>query len=388
LYRPTAAQSELLLVGTRKGLFFYERDSAAPSGWRVARRAHVGNPVTYAMRDPRDGTLWASLDHGHWGQKLHRSRDGGETWEEVPAPRYPETATIKERSAAFAEAQGGPPAPRLPATTLLMWVIATGGADQPGRLYIGTEPGGLFQSDDGGDTWRLVESLWNHPTREAWFGGGRDNAAIHSVVVDPRDSRHVFVGVSCGGVYETRDDCATWTPRNKGLRADFLPDPASEVGQDPHLLAACASSPDHLWQQNHCGIFRTTDGAATWTECRDEAGPAGFGFAVAVDPADPDTAWVVPATSDETRVAVSGGVCVSRTTDGGRSWTALRSGLPQEDAYDLTFRHALDLNADTLAFGTTTGNLFVSSNRGDDWSCLNHHLPPVYSVRFAPPTSG
>jgi photosystem II stability/assembly factor-like uncharacterized protein len=352
-----------LLLGTRKGLLTYEKQG---DEWCFVRESFRAAPVSYATVDPRDGTRWACLDHGHWGTKLHRSRDNGATWEEIPAPKFPEGTTRSDGQ---------------PATVSYLWYITPGGADQPGRVYIGTEPGGLFRSDDGGDTFALVEELWNHPSRaEWWFGGGRDHPGLCSIVVDPRDSQHIIIGISVGGVFETRDGGETWEGRNNGLVACYLPNPSSEYGHDPHYIVACQSNPDVLWQQNHCGIFRSTDGAKTWQNV--SSPPVYFGFATAVDHNNPEVAWVVPAVSDEFRIAIDAALCVCRTDDGGKTWTAFRKGLPQENAYDVTFRHALDVRGDTLAFGTTTGNVYLSDDRGESWRCLSHHLPPVYSVRF------
>jgi len=356
-----------MIVGTRKGVFVLEESGGT---WRMVRTGHLGIPIPYAVMDPRTEVMWASQDHGHWGQKLTRSRDGGETWEEVEQPKYPESAELKDGE---------------PATMRYIWVIQPGGDDERDRLYLGTEPGGLFVSDDGGETFRLCEGLWNHPSRQdQWFGGGRDKPGIHTVLVDPRHSGRIMVGVSVAGAFESTDGGESWSPRNKGLTASFLPDPTAEVGQDPHLIVRCPARPDAMWQQNHCGIFRTTDGGRSWENVSETDGPANFGFCVAVDPKNPDTAWVIPATADENRSAVDGAICVCRTDDGGRSWTALRSGLPQTHAYDVVFRHALDIQDDVLAFGTTTGNLFVSTDRGDSWGAVSHHLPPIYSVRFIP----
>jgi photosystem II stability/assembly factor-like uncharacterized protein len=341
----------------------------------------VGIPVPYAMLDPRTRILWASLDHGHWGQKLARSKNLGRTWEEVSAPTYPAKALVKPEQPGK---RGQPAKPGKPATLKYIWTIAPGGEDEKKRLYLGTQPGGLFASDDGGKSFELVKGLWNHPSRlEQWFGGGRDEPAIHSVLVDPRASDRVLVGISCAGVFETQNGGRSWEPRNRGLRADFLPDPGAEVGQDPHLLAWCASAPDALWQQNHCGIFRSTDGARSWTQVSNKKGPAHFGFPVSVDADDPATAWVVPGQADDRRMAFGAALCVCRTEDGGRTWKALRRGLPQEDCYDVVYRHALDLSRNALAMGSTTGNVFFSPDRGDSWQSLGHHFPPVYSVRFA-----
>lgn len=363
---------DTLILGTRKGLIFMKRNGGR---WRVVHDDFPGIPISYAFRDHRSGTVWACADHGHWGQKLHRSRDGGETFEEVPAPKYPEGSTI------FDVFSGGV---EKPAALTYLWTIVPGGDEQPERLYIGTEPGGLFQSDDGGDTFHLVKSFWQHESRQGnWFGGGRDQAGSCSIVVDPRDSEHLFVGVSVGGVYESQDGGGTWHGRNQGLRADYLPEPYAEYGHDPHCLVASPSNPDVLWQQNHCGVFRSTDAGQTWSDISQNNGPVKFGFPIAVDPQDDQTAWVVPGISDEKRMAVDGAMCVGRTEDGGQTWIELRNGLPQEHCYDIVFRHALDIDGEQLAFGTTTGNLFLSTNRGNSWQSLGHYLPPIYSVRFA-----
>ncbi len=357
---------DICLVSTRKGLIVFRKSS---SGWTIDGQHFLGIPVTYATHDPRTGTWWACLDHGHWGCKLHRSKDEGKTWEEVTAPAYPEGEEVKEGVAAKLD---------------YIWVLTAGGADQSDRLYMGTVPGGLFQSDDGGDTFELVRGLWDHPSRkEQWFGGGMDHPGIHSICVDPNDSAHVLVGISCAGVFETTDGGQQWSPRNKGLVADFLPDKEAEVGQDPHLLVCSPADFSVQWQQNHCGIFRSTNGAVQWTNISSDNGPANFGFTIAVDPVDTETAWVVPALSDEVRVAVGGALCVCKTVDGGKSWTTIQEGLPEENSFDIVFRHGLDITDQTLAFGTTTGNFYLSEDKGESWTCISHNLPPVYAVRFA-----
>ena len=354
-----------LLLGTRKGLVTLRR---GPGGWALERLSHAGVPVPYAVRDPRDGVLWASLDHGHWGAKLSRSRDDGASWGEVAAPVWPEGAEREPGVAAKLEQ---------------IWVIAPGRPEEPGRIWLGTNPGGLFESVDGGDRFTLVSGLWDHPSRAQWMGGGRDTPGLHSVVLDPRDPSRMLVGISVAGVFETIDGGQSWVPRNRGLRADFLPDPGAEVGQDPHCVVACPSDPDALGPQNPCGVWRSVAGGASWLEVSAPGGPACFGFPIAVHEARPEVAWVVPAAGDTDRAAVGGALCVSRTEDGGRSWTALRQGLPQSLCFDLVYRHALDLSGDTLAFGSTTGNLFVSDDGGEGWQVVAHHLPPIYSVRFA-----
>jgi photosystem II stability/assembly factor-like uncharacterized protein len=356
-----------VVLGTKKGLVFVDKLARS---WRARRIQLGGIPVSYAFHDDRTQTLWAALDHGHWGVKIQKSTDAGENWSEVAAPKYPEGAIA--------------PCTRKPASLRYIYVLAPGPRDKPGRIYAGTVPGGLFVSEDGGVSFTLVDALWNHATRDKWGQGGKDfdDPGLHSVVIDPRDSRHILIGSSSAGCLATRDDGRTWEVRNRGLKSPFSPEPNPEVGFDPHFIQACASAPDVLWQQNHVGIFRSTDTGHTWTEASQESGPARFGFAIAADARDADRAWVVPATSDEKRYAVDEALCVGRTEDGGKTWTVFREGLPQESCFDVTYRHALDARGDTLVFGTTTGNLFASEDRGESWQCIGSSFPPILSVRF------
>jgi photosystem II stability/assembly factor-like uncharacterized protein len=362
-------------VSTRKGLFTVERGL---SGWSIARASFVGDNCTLAMHDPRNGDLIAALNHGHFGVKIHRSSDGGVTWKEIATPKYP------EKPADYA--------PKIPVegkaadwSLKLVWALTPGGADEPGVIWCGTLPGGLFKSEDNGDSWTLNRPLWDDPRREEWFGGGADHPGIHSICVDPRDSQHVIVGISCGGVWITRDGGNTWQLTGHGMRAEFMP-PEKQFepnAQDPHCVAQCRSNPDILWVQHHNGIFRSTDAAQTWSEITD-VNPSGFGFAVVVHPADPDVAWFVPAVKDEKRYPLDGRVVVNRTRDGGKSFETLSRGLPQEHAYDLVYRHALDIDqsGERLAFGSTTGSLWMSEDAGDSWQTLSSNLPPIHAVRF------
>lgn len=371
--------SDRLLVATRKGLFVLDGAGQDHASWSIAKTAFLSDPVYIVMHDPRDGSIYAALGHGHFGVKLHRSPDGGDTWEELSTPAYPKVADGAKPDICPMSGR------EIPWRTELIWALEPGGADEAGVLWCGTVPGGLFRSTDRGASWTMIRSLWDHPKRKLWFGGGLDYPGIHSIVVDPRNSRRVLVGVSCGGVWETIDAGETWQCRADGMRAEYMPpDRAGEQEiQDPHILVACPAHPDAMWVQHHNGIFRTTDGAKSWTEVT-EVTPSSFGFAVAVHPADPNTAWFVPAIKDEHRYPVDAKVVVTRTRDGGQSFDVLRNGLPQEHAYDLTFRHALDIDAagQRLAFGSTTGSLWISHDQGDRWGLFSSHLPPVYCVRF------
>ena len=366
-----------LLVSTRKGLFHLERE--APGRWPIGRVSFLGDNVSLALVDPRDGAWYAALDHGHFGVKLHRSEDRGATWTEVGVPVYPEAPEGHVEKDWMGK--------EIPWKLIRIWALEAGHPSRPGELWAGTLPGGLFRSRDRGATWELVRSLWDHPDRRRWSGGGADYPGLHSICVHPSDPDRIAVGVSTGGAWFTEDGGATWVCRGKGLRADYVPpgQAQDEVLQDVHRLVQCAADPATFWIQHHNGIFVSRDAGAQWTEIR-EAGPSVFGFGVAVHPREPGTAWFVPGIKDERRIPVGGAVAVTRTRDGGRSFDTLREGLPQIHAYDLVWRHALaiDGSGDRLAFGSTTGSLWVSEDQGDHWSHLSGHLPPVHAVTFGP----
>ena len=369
--------NDRIYVATRKGLFVVERGA---SGWEIERTAFLGDHVTMVCPDRRDGSVYASLEHGHFGAKLHRSTDDGATWTEVGTPAYPKQPEGAPEQKNWTTGQ--------PITWKLkkVWSLETGGPGEPGTLWCGTIPGGLFRSDDRGATWSLCEPLWFHPRRREWFGGGEPEPGIHSICVDPRAAKRVHIGISCGGVWHTADGGVSWELRATGMRAEYMPPEKSLEPniQDPHRVVRCVGEPDVLWAQHHNGIFRSTDDGVSWTEIR-HTDPSVFGFAVAVHPRDAGTAWFVPAIKDEKRIPVDGKVVVARTRNGGKSFEILKNGLPQRHAYDLVFRHGLDIgpSGDALAVGSTTGSLWVTDDQGNHWTAVSEHLPPVYCVRFA-----
>lgn len=367
--------SDQLYVATRKGLFTLDRGA---NDWRVAHAAFLGDPVSMVLRDPRDGVMYAALGHGHFGVKLHRSENGID-WSEWKTPVYPEPAEGAEPDKCPMRGI------EIPSRVELIWALETGGDDRPGVLWCGTLPGGLFRYDPKDGDWRMIRSLWDHPARKKWFGGGYDYPGIHSICVDPRDTNHVTVGVSCGGVWVTRDSGESWTCKADGMVAEYMPPESSrdpEI-QDPHRVVNCPAAPDHFWAQHHNGVFRSTDGSESWHGI-DTVKPSTFGFAAAVHPRDPNTCWLAPAIADQKRVPVDGKVVVARTRDGGKTFDALHEGLPQEHAYDLVFRHALDVDetGNRLAMGSTTGSLWITDNGGDSWQSVTAHLPPIYCVQF------
>ena len=365
--------SNRLLVGTRKGLFRVER--GGDGRWRIAQTWFLGDPVSMLLAEPGGRRLHAALDLGHFGVKMRRSEDGGETWSDAAVPAFPPKPEGMEDKDPMRGVD-------IPWNPQLIWSLEAGG---PNALWCGVIPGGLFHSTDGGDNWTLVRTLWDDPRRQKWMGGGYDFAGIHSILVDPRDARRVTVGVSTGGVWTTQDAGETWTLIGAGLRAAYVPPEMAgdPVSQDVHRLARCRANPDRMWMQHHNGIFRSDDGGENWQELNDVP-PSNFGFAVVAHPTDPDVAWFVPAAKDERRVPVDARLVVTRTRDGGQHFDVLHHGLPDEPAYDLVYRHALDISGDgeRLAFGSTTGSLWVSEDQGGSWQSVSKHLPPVLCVRF------
>ena len=350
-------------IATRKGLFELRRRRA---GWAIERSHFLGEPVSMLLPPDASGRMLAALNLGHFGVKLHGSDDAGASWHELAAPTYPEQP---------ADAAG-------PAWKLVqIWSLASRG----GTVWAGTIPGGLFRSADRGASWQLVDSLWNRAERLEWFGGGYDAPGIHSICPHPRDDRELLLGISCGGVWVTRDDGASWSLSADGMRAAYMPpEQAGEPNvQDPHAIVRSAADPSVLWAQHHNGIFRSTDNAASWHEIK-SAPLSSFGFAVATDPDDAECAWFVPGVADQQRVPVGAALAVNRTRDGGRSFETLRAGLPQSNCYDLVYRHglAVDTSGTRLLMASTTGNCWWSDDAGESWKALDAHLPPVYAVRL------
>jgi len=359
--------AERLYVGTRKGLFELARGRA---GWDVAATHFLGDPVS-AVLALSDGTLFAALDLGHFGAKLWRRETGGD-WHELPAPAFPPRPD---------DVMDDPH----PWSVGKIWAIEPGGVAN--RLWIGTMPGGLFRSDDGGESWALNEPLWRMPERLKWMGvAGGEQPGISAVLVDPDNPAVLRLGVSTAGVWETTDTGASWALINQGMYNEYLPPEhrGDPIAQDIHMLAHCAARPEVMWCQHHNGVFRSTDAGHNWREVT-AIRPSKFGFAVVAHPRDPDTAWFVPAVKDERRIPVDAKVVVARTRDGGESFAVLAKGLPQRHAYDLVWRHglAVDATGERLAFGSTSGGVWISEDSGESWSGLDARLPPVSVTRFA-----
>lgn len=368
--------NDVAWISTRKGLLTVRREAR---GWRVVDIAFRADPVSAVLPARNGGPMLAALNLGHFGAKLHRSDDEGRSWRELPAPAFP-PQPAEHADGAGPDSPDGPVGPDWKLG--MIWTLEADAASE--RIWAGTLPGGLFFSDDRGETWTLNRRLWDRPERRAWMGGGFDVPGIHSIMLRADRPDDVMVGVSCGGVWASSDRGENWGLRTSGMRADFMPPEMAEDGnaQDPHRIVRSVSQPDVLWCQHHGGIWRSVDDGQRWESV--VAPVSSFGFALAVHPHDPDTAWFVPAEKDERRIPVDGRMVVNRTRDGGRSFETSRDGLPQQDCFDLVHRHALavDASGDRLLVGSTTGNLWASDDGGTRWELVSSHLPPIAAITF------
>ncbi|MFE0754798.1 WD40/YVTN/BNR-like repeat-containing protein [Inquilinus sp. NPDC058860] len=352
------AERVLILVGTKKGAFIAEGDPARRS-WRLRGPFCETWPINHVVADPASGTIYGAGGNEWFGPAVWKSTDLGESW------------THSSDGLAYAEGQEPIKA---------VWSLGV----RNRRVYAGVQPAGLFHSDDGGQSWSHVEGLQRHPTRPEWSPGGA-GLILHSLVLHPDDPDKIWVGISAAGVFHTADGGETWETRNRGTRADFLPEDQRypEFGQCVHCLVMAPGKAERLYQQNHCGMYRSDDGGRRWDSI--EAGlPSSFGFPAAAHPRDADTLFLLPLNGDiKGRFVPDGRAAVWRTRDGGTSWQDLRRGLPQENAYFGVLRQAMAtdrLDPAGVYFGTSGGALFASADEGESWDCVAQHLPSILSV--------
>ena len=349
-----------LLVGTKKGLFVLEGKAGAD--FEITARAFAGEPVDYAMRDPRTGRVFATMTSPFYGPKIFYSDDAAGEWEQAEGVALPE---------------GGDQALER------IWVIAPGEAD--GVIYAGGDPGVLFQSADGGASFQINPGLWEEPSRPDWQPGG-GGLCLHSIATWPGEPDKLAVAISASGMWLSEDGGRSWRRGNDGITPRYLPEDASEEVKSArcvHHVERAPKQPERMFMQFHGGVYRSDDAGESWTDIGDGL-PSDFGFPLVLDPADADSAYVIPLVADMDRVTPEARVRVYETRDGGSSWTPRGEGLPDRDAYLTVLRQAFHRTGEgsslELYFGATSGEVFGSGDAGATWFTAATHLAPVYSV--------
>lgn len=376
-----------VLVGTRKGGFIFDSD-AARKDWQVSDILFKSWGVMHMQLDPRDLRLHAAVHHVVYGPTTHYSDDFGKTWSqarEVPAiGRVSKSGRPLGTPEEAGQSAEGEDVQQRPEKLIKVWNITPGRASEPGVLYAGAEPAALFRSTDRGESWTLNEGLFDHPHRGTWFPGN-GGLCLHTILLHPSDPDRMWVGISTGGCYRTDDGGQNWAPYNKNVRADFMPDKFPEYGQCVHKMAMHPANPQVLYQQNHCGVYRSDNAGEEWIDIGEGRLPSRFGFPIAVDPHDPRTVYVALEESDEYRMSIGGQFALWRSRDAGDSWQRLTSGLP-EQAHLVVLRDAMatdTLDETGIYIGTNTGQLFHSRDAGQTWELLADYLPPILSVEAA-----
>ncbi len=382
--RKSSASSKLaLFVATRKGLWVMKSDSARKR-WKLEGPKFLGQIINHAVLDPRDKrTLLVSASTGHLGPTMHRSTDGGRTFKEVKQPP------------AFAKVPEGADGKKGRSVGHTFW-LTPAHANEPNVWYAGTSPQGLFRSEDGGNTWAPFSYINDDPQYREWMGtvqdGTPDGPKMHSIIVDPRDPKHMYFGMSGGGVHETVDGGATWKVLIDGMEVveGFGFDPKLPTFHDPHCLRMCPSNPDRIYQQNNCGIYRIDRPSNTWARIgRSMPKKVGdIGFPLVVHPRNDKTAWVLPMDGTQVwpRVSPDGKPAVYVTRNAGKSWQKQNAGMPKAQAWWTVKRQAMTGDACDpvgLYFGTTSGEVWMSRDEGGKWSRIAEHLPEIYAVEIA-----
>jgi hypothetical protein len=356
------AKSEkvLIMVGTRKGLFlFHSKDRRH---WKMTGPFLKGKDINHAMYDRRTGRLFATSNDAWFGSEIVWSENLGKTW-----------ASAK-KNPAFSAASG--------LKLDRIWHLEPGHSSEPDVIYAGVAPASLFRSEDRGVTWKEISSLSQHPTRSRWHPGA-GGLCLHSIVVDPSNAKRLFVGISAVGVFRSEDEGKTWETANRGTRAEFMPNKYPEFGQCVHKLLM--SSDGNLFQQNHCGMYRSENGGRKWVEIT-RGLPSDFGFPLGIHPHKPSTIFVIPLQGAEFRCPPKGELKVYRSRNGGKTWQGSSRGLPGKQAFCSVFREGMavdDLAKPGVYFGTSSGSVFFSLDEGSSWKAVAENLPTIVSVEVA-----
>ncbi len=382
------AKKVAVLVGTKKGAYIF-RSGAARSRWTAEGPLFPGEPVHHLAFDHRDGeSIYAACNWTWGGPKIRVSRDAGKTWKVVSNPAFPKGKVAT--SSVFGPGDDFPKPVTAELALQRTWHIEPGHASQPNVMWAGVEPAALFRSDDRGETWREVAGLTDHPTRDKWSPGG-GGLMVHSIAIDAADPKRIQVGISGAGTFESTDGGTTWRTRNEGISSPMSPKEKPEVGYCVHHLVAHPTAPGVRFQQNHFGVMWMRDGEAKWRETSAGLPEASlqfdkhaYGFAAAIHPADPDTAYVIPL-DGRTRTAPEAGIAVYGTTNGGRAWKRLARGLPKGARAEV-YREGLAtdrMDPAGIYFGTQGGEVWGSPDEGRSWERIAQYLPPVMAVSTA-----
>jgi photosystem II stability/assembly factor-like uncharacterized protein len=350
----------ILFVGARKGLFILRSD-AARADWSVEGPLMKGWDIFNVAHDRRHGNrLYAAVGSFVYGATVHVSDDLGRSWRQLANnPRYPEGDKFKVNQ---------------------IWNVAPGPESEPNTIYAGVDEGGLFISRDNGASWEECAGLHRHPSREEWMPGA-GGLCCHTILFDPRNAARMWVGISAAGLYRTDDAGATWSHCNDGIPRPIEGKKFDDHGWCPHKVLVDPANPNHLYRQDHVGVFRSRNAGDTWERIENGL-PSRFGFPIVRDPND-GALFIVPQESDEYRFPPDGALRVYRSRDGGDNWEPLTGGLPQEGVFAGVLRDAMDVDGRDpcgIYFGTTGGQVFASADAGESWQGLPCILPRIQSV--------
>jgi hypothetical protein len=349
----------ILLVGTRKGAFVFASDKGRRR-WKLSGPHLKGNEVYHIAYDSRNGKTLASVSSGHWGPTVAASEDLGGEWKVTKTPpKFPKGSGL---------------------SVARVWQIRPGTEGEPGVVYAGVEPACLFRSEDGGESWKVNEAILKHSTRKKWQPGG-GGLCLHTIIPDERRRGRMHIAISAVGTMRTDDGGESWRFQNKNVLAEFLPNKYPVYGQCVHKLAVNPSAPEVIFQQNHCGVYRSDDGGEDWKDIRNNL-PSRFGFPIAVDANQPKRVYVAPLEGDFSRIPPDGHFAVWASDNGGREWEKLDAGLPGVSFFTVLRDGMVADQEDPcgLYFGTTTGQLFASRDQGNSWEKITDGLPPILSV--------